>query len=439
MKDSAIDDNKPKWLRRLERESWQPELIISGAAIFGSLQLPGLIEQAEQYFLLNYDRDTLFISYIAAIYWRLLASGLVMTFIFHFIVRALWIGLVGLNSVFPGGFRTNERFSQHYQDNMKREYGDVDGLIGKLDRFGSGIFGVAFATAGVFLNFGVIGLLLIFVHNWLIGYGFNPRQVLTLIGILLLPILLLSVVMTISHSKRLRDTALVRRYQWPISLAVSKFTYPLARRYIVTASNLVTSYYADSKSFLGYFLVGMAGIVVIGITSTLSSSNTLFFVDPVYHRLAADSLLLPTSNRGAEAYEGIYVRPVLDTERLPSADGMSVWIPLPEREMMYLEKDCSIPEVDEALPREERRLLRREWLVACAREYISIDLNGRPYADFPLERQYLTNAAGEQYGMRAFLADPPLRKGKNLLRVVTQYPHEETGEPRTAYVSFYHY
>ncbi|MCP9235326.1 hypothetical protein [Lewinella sp. JB7] len=439
MPEGGVEDRKPKWLRRLERESWQPELIISGAAILGSLQLPGLIEHAEQYFLLNYDRDTLFIGYVAAIYWRLLASGLIVTFILHFVVRALWIGLAGLNSVFPGGFKTNERFSLHYQENMKAEYGDVDGLISRLDRFGSGIFGVAFATAGVFLNFGFIGLIFIVLHSWLIEYGFAPRQVLYLIGALLLPLLIISVITMISHTKKFRDTAFVRRWQWPISLFVSRFTYPLARRYIVTASNLVTSYYADRKDFLGYFVLGILAISGLGMAASVNNPNTLYFVDPVYHRLAADSLLLPSASVGDETYEGIYVRPLLDRTLPISERGMAVWIPLPEREMFYLEGNCSLPEVDEDLPREDRRGLRREWLVACGKEYIEIELNGRPCREFQLERQYLKNEAGDQYGMRAFIPDPPLRPGKNLLRIVTQYPHEETGDPRVAYVPFYHY
>ncbi len=252
---------KPKWLRKLEQESWQAELIVSGAAIIGSLQLPGLVDSMEYYFLLNYDRDTLFICYLSAIYWRILAVSLIFAFIFHFIVRALWIGLVGLNSVFPGGFRTNQRFSPYYQAELRNEYGDIDGFIARLDRLGSAIFGVAFATAGVFLNFGLIGLLFIFIHSWLIGYGLAPRQVLWAIGALVVPLFTLSVLLMISHAERFRESSLVRRFQWPLSMLVSRFTYPLSRRYIVTATNLVVSYSADHKR-LGWSYLLMIAILI---------------------------------------------------------------------------------------------------------------------------------------------------------------------------------
>ncbi|THH41513.1 hypothetical protein [Neolewinella litorea] len=441
--EQQVTDNtvtrKPKWLRKLERESWQPELIISGAAIFGSLQLPDLITQMEHYFLLNYDRDTLFICYIASMYWRILTNGLIVTFIFHFIVRALWIGLAGLNSVFPGGFRTNQRFSAHFQKNMREEYGDVDGLIARLDRLGSGIFGVAFAVSGVFLNFGLIGLLLIVLHSWLVGQGVPADRVLLIIGLCLAPLLLLSLISMVGHAERFRDTAIVRRFQWPVTKVISRATYPLGRHFIVTSTNLVTSFYADRKTFTWYYLVGFVGLMVIALSSVLLNDNTRLFIDRVYHRNGADSLLLSTSYSADESYEGIYYRPVLDHTQGLSEAGMMVWIPLPEREMAYLLGDCSIPEVDDELPREERQQLRWQRIVDCGKEYIKIALNGRPQLDFKLERQYRENAAGSQYGMRAFLPDPPLAAGKNLLEVTTAYPHEKTGAPRTAYLPFYHY
>ena len=438
-RDTDLQQHKPKWLSKLERESWQAELIISGAAIIGSLQLPGLIDRMEIYFLLNYDRDSLWISYVASIYWRVLANSLIVTFIFHFIVRALWIGLVGLNSVFPGGFQANERYSRHYQERLRAEYGDVDGFIQRLDRLGSGIFGVAFSAAGMFFNLGIVGLVLVLLHSWLISLGLNSSQVLVGLGIFIIPVFLLSVIIMISHNKRFQDTAIAKRFQWPVSLAVSRLTYPVGRRYITTAANLVSSFYADRKAFNFSYLIGLAVIMIVVMLSLLMNEKTPLFVDDYYHRVAKDSLLLTTEYTGDDTYDGIYVRPLLADGGAPTADGMTVWIPLPERELVFLEAGCSLPEVSDTLSRAEERMLRRRWLVACGKEYISLSLNGQSIGEFDLERQYMANGSGEQYGMRAFIPDPPLREGKNLLLVTTQYPQEDTGEPRMAYLPFYHY
>jgi len=434
-----LERQKPKWLRRLERESWQAELIISGAAIFGSLQLPGLLAQAEHYLLLNLNRDTLFICYIAIIYWRILVSGLIVLFIFHFIVRALWIGLVGLNSVYPGGFRANKRFAEHYQERMRQEYGDIDGFIVKLDRLGSGIFGVGFGIAGVFLNFGILGVVFIILHGLLMGQDLSPATILLLFGGILVPILIVSLISMAMHTKRLRDTRLARRYLWPVTNMMSRITYPLSRRYIITSNNLITSYYADSKAFVWWFLAAMILMIVMGSASVIGNENIPFFIDGVYHRMADDSTRLGEESRLDGDYEGIYYRPLIPADEDLSAASLPVWIPLPEREYIFLDRLCSIPAIPDSLERSERVGKRRQRQLDCARQYLSIRLNGKLQQGYSLKREYRTNESGEQYGVRATLAAPPLLHGENMLEITTAYPHEEDGRPRRTYTPFYYF
>ena len=431
--------NKPKWLRRLERESWQAELIISGVAIIGSLQLPALLKQAEYYTLLHYDRDTLFICYIAIVYWRILVTGLIVLFIFHFVIRALWIGLVGLNSVYPGGFRANERFAEHFQEKLREEYGDVDGFIARLDRLGSGIFGVGFGIAGIFLNFGVSGIVLILLHSWLMAMGVRPQTVLLIFGALLIPLFLISLISSAFHSKKLRNTAAAKRYLWPISHVISKFTYPLSRRYIITSNNLVTSYYADSKAFLWWFLLAMVTIIFMGVTSVVGNDNIPFFIDRVYHRMADDSLMIREDFTLDTDYEGLYYRPLIPSQDRIQDSNFPVWIPLPEREYVILDRLCSIPTVDDELERAIRVPRTRQRTLDCARQYLTVVMNGDTLTEYSIMRQTLTNDVGDQFGVRATIIDPPLRQGENLLEVTTAYPQEDTGEPRRTFTPFYYF
>ena len=434
----AAKANKPKWLRRMERESWQPELIISGVAILGSLQLPQMLNNFEHYALLRFDRDTIFLAYIAVIYWRILAVGLIFTFIFHFIVRALWIGLIGLNSVYPGGFKPNQKFSEHYQERMRAEYGDIDGFINRLDRLGSGIFGVAFGIAGTFTNFGLIALLLVFIHSWLMEFDLDPAQVLFILGLLFVPLMVLSLVVMISHTKSLRERAWVKRWQWPATKLMSRITYPVARRYITTCTNLVTSYYADSKAFTLAFIGGMAIIVVAGMASVFTSQNIPLFIDKVYHRLAADSTRLPDRYPTEEPFAGVYYSPQLIAASATGNGALRVWIPLPEREAYLMDKNCSLPEV----PRSDSDAVdwrndRRGRTIACAREYLNFSVNGSSPEDASIRREYRINAAGEQFGVVVQFTGVTLRPGHNLLEVSAAYPHEDTGEPRLSYLTFY--
>ena len=428
-------NSKPKWLRKLERESWQAELIISGLAIIGSLQLPGLLDLAERYALLNYDRDTLFICYIAFIYWKIFVSGVIVLFIFHFVFRALWIGLVGLNSVYPGGFHPNKRYAEHFQEKLRREYGDIDGFIRRLDRLGSGVFGVGFGFSGVFLNFGLLGVVAIIVHRLLIGQGVDPGMISLGMLCLLVPLFTVSVLTMTLHSQRFRHGRIAKKFLWPVTKIVSKITYPLAGRYIITANNLVTSYYIDRKGLLVYFIAGILIITGVGVAASLADPNISFFIDKVYHRMGDDETRLTAIYPGGEDYNGIYYKPSL-FERPTTGNPVAFWVPLPEREYHIMMTDCSQPEIGDTTSTVAREL-RRSRTLSCAREYIEVILNGLEVTNPELSRQYLVNQAGEQFGVNIYLADPTLRRGRNLLEVSTQYPHPETGEPRRTLTPFY--
>lgn len=167
----TTENQKPKWLRKLERESWQAELIVSGATLLGSLQLPGVLEKFQHYLLLNYEQASLQLWFFATSYWALFVYGLVFLFVFHFIVRALWIGLVGLNSIYPEGILETALSGKDYQEKMKAEYGDIDGFINRLDRMGSGMFGTGFAFIGLFFNLGLFMSVAILLITFLQGLG----------------------------------------------------------------------------------------------------------------------------------------------------------------------------------------------------------------------------------------------------------------------------
>ena len=425
---------KPKWLRKLERESWQAELIISGAAILGSLQLPGLLEQVEVYCLLNFDRDTLFLCYLALIYWRILSYCLIAAFVFHFVVRALWIGMVGLNSVYSEGFKPNKRFATHFQENLKEEYGDIDGFIGRLDRLGSGVFGVSFGTALVFFNFGLIGSLLVYFHSWLVSFDVPSGWIFVGLGVVFLPLLLLSIGAMILQMERFKEGALARRYLWPVSKSVSRFTYLVGRRYVLTSTNMVSSHHADSKGFGWYLIGGFLAFMVILMVTLFNARYTPYFVDQAYHRMGSDSTRLPTVYADELAFDGVRVSPLLSET---SASTLTFWVPTPEREWVFLDRQCSVPKVSDELEREERRGRVRSRVLSCAREYFSFAINGHPVKNYTIKRQYRVNEAASQNGFHIYVADPDLRRGSNLLEVISQYPHEETGKARVTYTPFY--
>ncbi len=93
----------PGWLKMLQDNSWELEILISGGAIFSLLQLSGFtVDFFYQLSYTNYfvGRNLLFMFAMLAI------KGLTLGFAIHIVIRSFWVSLIALSSMFaesPGG------------------------------------------------------------------------------------------------------------------------------------------------------------------------------------------------------------------------------------------------------------------------------------------------------------------------------------------------
>lgn len=433
---------KPKWLRRLERESWQAELIISGAAIFGSLQLPGVLEKFQYYLLLNYDRGALFLWFFATSYWAIFVYGLIFIFVFHFIVRALWIGLIGLNSVYPGGFAPNNLSSEDFQEKSKAEYGDIDGFIAKLDTTASSMFGTGFTFAGLFFNLGFIASLSILAVTFLQGRGVSSFWA-AVIGLLPVGVILVvSMLSSLLSLASLREKDWVKRIHFPLTKVLSKLLYPINTRFTITGMTLMTSQSAAKATGIMDYLRGfiLFGVIMFffGIAMIWSDALKPEFIDKRYHRMGDTPNAVDPKNYADSDYDGLLYEPLIATP-YPVANGpLWVWVPLPEREFSPMLAECSQAGVPEGLERREERKAERERTVACAQGYIELYLDEEPVpVPLPL-REYRTTLGIGQFGVRMDLTDQMPKSGSHVLKVITHLPYEEdgTGDWRTTYIRF---
>ncbi|MEM7575023.1 MAG: hypothetical protein AAF433_19110 [Bacteroidota bacterium] len=427
---------KPQWLAKLEEESWQAELIISGVAILGALQLPALIESFQYYLL-----DTLYRSEF--MYWSFVSTLasigvnlLIITFILHFSIRTLWIGMVGINSVYPQGFTRNKRFSEDYQDKLVEEFGDINGYIQRLDRLGSSIFGMGFSVSlvcwGYIFLMLCVGVLAHLLHAYL------PPDFLFYTGITLYVLMILVAVISATlSSKKYRETAFAKRWHFPLSTSVSKIFFNIGYRPVMIITNLATSAVADKKGGPMYgFIVGMLAAFIGGFLSAQSNLITEWD-DGRYHRSPSDTTLVAESAYLTGAINSYYFQPVIDKKELQPEEVLTIFVPLPQREKEMMMDSCSIAPLPEGLEKSERRQAKRERTLQCADSYISIALNGEVLNNYRWRRHYQSGRR-EQFGVQTVLYDlPGLRLGENLLRVTTNFFNED-GQPRDAFIYFYY-
>jgi hypothetical protein len=92
-------------LPRHTTPTWEVELLISGVAVFAMLQLPGWLDDRFFSLMPRFDQAAVTALTLVFVYLKVAALILAITFTLHLILRAQWIALVGLHSVFPDGVR----------------------------------------------------------------------------------------------------------------------------------------------------------------------------------------------------------------------------------------------------------------------------------------------------------------------------------------------
>ena len=135
-----------KLLDRLQEESWQLELIVSGIIIFLLLGLHPFTEDLGAYLsrlsLGSSPMVGIFTTVFGFLYIAYLA--LIGIFLFHLAIRGLWIGAIGLRSV-SGDFDHEQLgYIPKYTRFLKRRLGSFDEYITRLERNASVTFSLAF-------------------------------------------------------------------------------------------------------------------------------------------------------------------------------------------------------------------------------------------------------------------------------------------------------
>lgn len=155
------DPPQESWFLQLQRESWYLEMITSGVALFFVFQVPGAIEHARDFLAYNFSG---FISMIGTGIFIFLKTGsyiAIASLILHLILRAFWIGVLGLTSVLPKGIDHERlRYSPFFKKKLEKKLTDPKNWAQKLDNVSSSIYGLTF-----FVFFLIIGLV-IYIIIW---------------------------------------------------------------------------------------------------------------------------------------------------------------------------------------------------------------------------------------------------------------------------------
>ena len=257
--------------------TWEMELLVSGAAIFGLLQLLRLLD-AGYFRAMNLSPQGY--AMLLPTLWLYCKVGIVIllvTFLAHLWMRGYWVALVGLNSVYPGGVRwermtlgplTRARIAREPAESM-------DEIMDRADNRATRVFGVGFAFAAMFLGpitLVLIALLACLLVDAVTGGGYTLVTFFTVLALALLPWLLATIA---DHALGTWLAARHPRLADAIGSLVNSYA-----RVLGFGSRSLMSLFASHEGLRRYslvaFLVVMPVMIVISLQSAYEVGRTPF-------------------------------------------------------------------------------------------------------------------------------------------------------------------
>lgn len=410
---------------------WEMELLVSGAVVFAMVQVPAQI--SEWFVRMSPRLDIAALAVLAALtyYGRVIVWTLVVAFLVQLAVRAYWVGLIGVESVFPHGVRWEQaRFGPVMRDVYRERTPSLQALIDRADRFASLIFGFAFSVVLV-LAFGVLvsavmGALAYGISTFLLG----GRWLLPLYGVLLLCVMMPGMVVWAldrTLSPRLAEDAPGRRAIRRVGIA--SYWMSMSWLYAGMMQTLFTNlprrrmsvaFIAATVALLGFATLqdrrGGSGTALDGYRY-LPDEPAARGEDPAYYQdqRAGGDLYRPVPSIQSDIITDPYVR---------------LFIPYaPLNHNAAIAKRCpGVRLPGKGAPANDAGM---QALLDCMARLQPMTLNGRPVAP---RFRFTTDAATGLRGMVAHLPVAGLPRGENVLVIQRLPPRRRLrGPPRPPY------
>lgn len=416
------------------------ELLISAAIVFSLFQLPGFLDTAFESVDLHLGSQLKFFAFLPYYMAKLVVYGLIATFVIHFLMRSLWVALLGLQTSYPKGIQWDRLKLGPVALELYRDLPTVESLEETVDRIASSLFAFLFVFMTMMFTtilwsalFGILAYVLALVAGADDVFSTAGRYFMVLMGFLMLVSLVTSGLdraLGGKHAHRVPDwarKAVKGVYRVLHRLGPNRFHLPI----FFTLSSAKVSRRKLTLLQIG-FLYTLIGVFILGL-----------FLDRGILRL--DSYAYYPDRTGAWGMSSTHydsLRPAERPATLPAlssdiASGPFLRLFLPYDSREDNERIVALCPDVEPLHAEGLRMSGRkppaddriEAALACLDTVYRLTLDGEVLED--LDWVFYTHPVGDIPGWLTYLSTADLAPGKHLLVVEHVELPREDGAPET--------
>ncbi|GAA4957229.1 hypothetical protein [Algibacter aquimarinus] len=263
-----------KLLKKLQEESWQLELIISGFAIFGLITAYPNIQLSVQ----ESENSEQIYKFIISLVALISCAILIFNLLLHVMLRGLWIGALGLRYVSGDIDYESLNYSKKFTKYLEKKVGSFDKYIATLENYCSIIFAISFLLIFYVLAITFTILTIAFIGNFIIDNDNLPNWLSNGVGIPLVIFIVLGMLITFIDFLTL---GFLKKKKW-----ISKIYFPIYWVFsFITLSFLyrpIVYNFLDNKFGRRLSLILVPLYVLILITTSLKYNPSNYLSTDTY-------------------------------------------------------------------------------------------------------------------------------------------------------------
>ncbi|AXT54849.1 hypothetical protein D1815_03450 [Aquimarina sp. AD1] len=409
--------NPNNWLQRLKDESWEAELLVSAIAIFGTFQLFKVINWVTNMFIDWLVPEQYIVGYFISFMGLLAVSILVSMFVIHFLLRAYWIGLVGLNSVFPDYSLKDSVYSEIYTKRILAILPKLKDSIQKIDDLCSVTFSAAFAILLIYTYLAVLTTFYLFLYNFLVKFIPPSIALIPAIASLFLA-LFQSIFVMVANLKKYKQNEKMQIWLFKIVKLTSIIILGPLYKYLLQITMSFASNFKQNKALIRYvILFVLSGIFVASYQ--ISNTNILYLAKTSYYFDSTKNYAgyYETENKNID----FLLTPEIKSDIIEKKV-LKLFIPIFEHEKTIRKNTCPDFENNDSISKKENSLNNKINYLNCYHLYNEVFLNNIKLT--PKYRKYY-HPRTNQFGVLAYIKLSDIEEGEQIITIKKNYEDKE--------------
>ncbi len=428
-----------KLLEKLQEESWQLELLISGFAIFGLFTAQEPLRQA----MLEARAIENMYSFMTLQVVLMSCYILLFNLMLHVILRGLWIGALGLRYVSGDIDYDVLKYSKKFDTYLRKKVGSFDKYIANLEDYCSVIFAISFLLIFYVLAFTIIIVVIALTANYLLDNDDLPGYISKGVGIPLMLFLVFGMFLTFFD---FITQGWLKKKQW-----ISKIYFPIY--WVFSFLTLSFLYRALVYNFLDHKFGRRLSFIIVPLYIVIFISTSVYYKNSNYFKATSDSSDYYANNRNYEELiqdeKGVFIDGVAIPKKVITESFLKVFVVYrdnvednifnfneglkPENDERGLTADIEFD--SDGISFSELDSLKRAYVKTFNDVYV-IKIDSTDYkTDF-----ILAQSMKSELGFETYVKIDSLQEGRHLLRVSRKrIRKKDTTLPNVSKIPFWYY